>query len=87
MRHRRFIASGEHGRHLGGPHGVLQCHADGWPGSARRAAAHRVHHHQHGSVAGRQKAVDIGGRSGFLDAVARQILPHGNKEMFWIGHA
>ena len=65
---------------------MLEGHPDSGPGSAGRAAAHGVHHHQHGAVSGLEKAVDIGRRASLLDAVLSKIRPHGGDKVLGVCH-
>jgi hypothetical protein len=82
----RFIATSEYGCGLRRMHRMLQGHSDSGPGATSRAAAYRIHHHQHGSVSRLKKSVDIGRRSGFFDAVLSEICPHGGDEVLGVCH-
>lgn len=60
---------------------MLKGHSDGRTGTARRAAAHRIHYHQDG--AGRcKKLVNLLGSSRLLHAVLDEVGPHWGNELF-----
>jgi hypothetical protein len=64
----------------------LQSHTNGGARFTGSASANGVHDHEDAAAAGRQNAVDIGGRARLFDAKFRQIFTHGDEKTFGIGH-
>jgi len=84
--HGRFISASEHRAGLHGPHGMLQGHSNGRPGSPSRASAYGVHHHQDGAGAWSEKTVHIRRCPGLLYAVPGKVGAHRSCYFFGIGH-
>jgi hypothetical protein len=82
-----IIATGKHRGRFRRMHRMLERQAYSRPGSASRAAADGVHHHQDGAVSRLEKPVDIGRGPGFFDAVLGKICPHGGDKVLRVCHA
>ena len=65
---------------------MLEGHANGWPGAAGGATAHRIDDHQNRAAVGRKNPVDIGGRACLFDTVSGKVGAHGGDENFRVGH-
>ena len=65
---------------------MLERHSNRRPGPSRGTTAHRIDHHHHRAAAGGKQPVDVRGSPRFLDAVLRQIRPHGSNKLFRVGH-
>src|SRR5207237_3495715 len=76
------IVAGEYGDHLFGLHVVIERHRHRWSRHSRRAAAHRVHDHQHGPLLLAEDSIDLVGRSRFLKTETRQFLAHRSNNSF-----
>ena len=86
MSHGGIVSTGEHGRGFRRMYGMLERHPDSRPGSASRAAAHGVDHHEDGAVSRCEKAIDIGRRPRFFDSVLSEIRPHGGDKVLRVCH-
>ena len=81
-----FVTTGKYGGRFVGTDGILQRHADSGARFTRGTTADGVDDHENGTVFRCENAVYFSRCAGLFDAVLREVLAHGDEELFRIGH-